>query len=91
MDRCVVIVIFFVAADGWCAEIIHRHGSQHNIVCNHYLWEYPVLIPGILSKKKGSYWSDISVAVFLILTGMLKGYAGMLLYTVCFVNKNDPG
>src|SRR6185312_6310807 len=52
LDRRVAIDIFFAAADGWFVEIKHIHHRQRNIVCHHYLWEYPVLIPGILSKKK---------------------------------------
>src|SRR6185312_13892857 len=52
MDCRVVIDFFFVAADGRCAEIGHHHRGQRDIVCRHYLWEYPVLISGILSKEK---------------------------------------
>ena len=52
VDSRVVAAIFFGAADGRFAKISHLHGSQHNIVCNHYLREYPVLISGILSKEK---------------------------------------
>ena len=52
MDCRVVIAIFFGFTDGWFAEIGHNHGSQHNIVCNHYLWEYPVVVSGIVSKEK---------------------------------------
>jgi hypothetical protein len=52
MDCRVVIAIFFSVTDGWFAEIGHIHGSQYNIVCNHYLWEYPVAVSGILSKEK---------------------------------------
>jgi hypothetical protein len=52
MDRRVVVDIFLAVTDGRFAEISHIHDSQLNIVCNHYLWEYPVLIPGILSKEK---------------------------------------
>jgi hypothetical protein len=52
MDRRVVIDIFFVLPmDGLLKSVIY-HGSQHNIVCNHYLREYPVVISGILSKEK---------------------------------------
>jgi hypothetical protein len=52
MDRRVVIDIFFVGTDVWFAEIIHKRGSQHNFICNHYLREYPGIISRILSKKK---------------------------------------
>src|ERR1700739_5021938 len=52
MDRCAVIDFFLTAADGWFAEISDLHGSQCSIVCNYYLWKYPVLISGILSKEK---------------------------------------
>ena len=64
MDRRVVIAIFFGVTDGWFAEIGHNHGSQHNIVCNHYLWEYPALIPGVLSKKKVRIVRDFSSVLF---------------------------
>ena len=50
MDRRVVAAIFFSAADGRFTEISHIRGSQHNIVCHHYLREYPVAISCILSK-----------------------------------------
>ena len=48
MDRRVVIDIFFVATDVWFAEIIHKLGSQHNLLCNHYLREYHGIISRIL-------------------------------------------
>jgi hypothetical protein len=52
MGGSVVADIFFVATDGWFAEISHIHGSQYNIICNHHLWQYPGVIPGVLSKRK---------------------------------------
>jgi hypothetical protein len=52
LDRRVVFGFFFVVTDGRVAEISHLHGGQCNIVCNYYLWEYPVLISGVLSKEK---------------------------------------
>ncbi len=52
MDSRVVADIFLTAADEWFAGISHSHGSQRNILCHHYLREYPVLISGIISKEK---------------------------------------
>ena len=52
LDRRAVIDLFFGVTDGGIVEISHLHGSQCNIVCNYYLWEYPVLISGVLSKTK---------------------------------------
>jgi hypothetical protein len=50
MDRRVVTDIFFIAADGWREDISHQHDSQHSIIRNHYLREYPVLISVAVSK-----------------------------------------
>ena len=52
LDRRATVDVFFAVADGWFAENGHLHGSQRNIVCHYYLWEYPILISGILSKTK---------------------------------------
>ena len=64
MDCRVVIAIFFGAADGRFAEISHIYGCQHNIICNHYIREYPVPISGILSKKKVSIIRPVSGVLF---------------------------
>jgi hypothetical protein len=64
MDRCVVVDDFFTAADGWLAEISDLYGSQCNIVRNHYLREYSVLLSGILSKEKVRSVRYFSSALF---------------------------
>jgi hypothetical protein len=52
LDGCVVAGVFFTAADGWATEIGSLYGSQHKFLRNYHLWEYPVIVPGILSKKE---------------------------------------
>src|SRR5580704_5390009 len=64
MDSRVVIDVFFAVTDEWLAENSHLYGSQRNIGCNHYLWEYPVLISGVLSKKKIRMVRNIRSTVF---------------------------
>jgi len=89
MDRRVVIGFFFGAADGWFAEISHLHGSQRNIVCNHYLWEYPVVISGILSKEKVRIVRHISSVLFNFnrnAKGLRRHYRLQV-----SVGKNSPG
>ena len=90
MDRCVVVGVFFGATDGRFAEISHLHGSQHHIVCNRYLREYPVVISGTLSKGK--------VRVVRYFSGVLfnfnrnaKGLRRLYRLQVYSVDKNSPG
>jgi hypothetical protein len=89
MDCRFVIAIFFGVADGWFDEISRIHGSQYNIVCNHYLWEYPVLIPGILSKEKVRivwYFSSVLFNFNRNAEG-LRGHSRLQVS----VGKNSPG
>jgi hypothetical protein len=89
MDRCFVIAIFFGVADGWFAEIGHNHGSQYNIVCNHYLWEYPVVVSGILSKEKVRtvrYFSSVLFNFNMNAKGLRRHYRLRV-----SVEKNNPG
>jgi len=90
MDCRVVIAIFFGAADGRFAEISHIYGSQHNIICNHYIREYPVVIPGILSKKKVRIVRHISGVLFNF-NRNAKGLRRHAPLQVCPVDKNTPG
>jgi hypothetical protein len=90
MDRCVVIDFFFTAADGWLAEINDLHSSQCNIIRNHYLWEYPVLISGILSKEKVRSVRYFSSAIFDFnrnAEGLHRHYP----IQECAVHKHTPG
>ena len=48
MDSRVAAAVFLGAADVGFDEISHIRGSQHSIVRNHYLREYPVIISAIL-------------------------------------------
>ena len=90
MDRRVAIDVFFAVTDEWFAENSHLRGSQRNIGCNHYLWEYPVLISGVLSKKKVRMVWYISSTLFNSnrdVKRLHKHYA----LPVFSVYKNSPG
>ena len=89
MDRRIVVDIFFVATDVWFAEIIHKHGSQHNFICNHYLRKYPGIISRILSKEKIRVVRHISCVLFNInrnVEGLRRRYP----LRVFSVDKTSP-
>ena len=90
MDRRVVIDIFFTAPDGWVAEISDLHGSQRNIVRHHYLWEYPVLISGILSKETVRSLRYLSNGLFDF-NRNAKGIRWHYPLQVFSADKNRPG
>jgi hypothetical protein len=90
MDRRVVIGIFFVSADAWLAEIIHKRGSRRNFICNHYLREYPGIISRILSKKKIRLVRHISSVLFNI-NRNVKGLRRRYPLRVFSVGKTSPG
>jgi len=53
---------FFPYYHGWFAEVGHIHRGRHNIVRDHYLWEYAFFITSALSKTKvGLAWHTCSV------------------------------
>jgi hypothetical protein len=90
LDRRVVIDIFFAVTDGWLAENSHLHGGQRNILCNYYLWEYPVLISGVLSKEKVRivrYFSSVLFNFNRNAKGLRRHYP----LPVFSVDKNRPG
>ena len=90
MVRRVVIDFFFTSADGWLVEIGDLHGSQHSIVRNHYLREYPVLISGIISKEKVCLVRYFSSFLFNF-NRNAKGLRRHYPLQVCSVDKNRPG
>jgi hypothetical protein len=90
LDRCAVIDIFFALTDGWFAEISHLYSGQRNIVCHYYLWEYPRLISGLLSKEKVRivrYFSSVLFNFNRNAKGLRRHYP----LQVCSVDKNRPG
>jgi len=76
----VLLLIFFslLPMDGWLKSVIYtvvNATSYAIIIYGNILFLYPVFY------QKGRFVAyGISVALFLILIGMLKGYAGILLY-----------
>ena len=89
VDSRVVAAIFLSAADGRFTEINHIHGSQHHIVCHHYLWEYPVVVSGILSKEKVRtvrYFSSVLFNFNRNAKGLRRHYRLRV-----SVEKNNPG
>ena len=90
MDSRVVAAIFFSAADGSFTEISHIRGSQHDIVCNHYLREYPGIISRILSKEKirvVRYFSSVVFNINRNVEGLRRRYP----QRVFSVGKTSPG
>jgi hypothetical protein len=86
----VLLLIFFsLLPMAWFAEIIHKHGSQHNIVCNHYLREYPGIISRILSKKKIRVVRHISSVLFNF-NRNAKGLRRHILYEYFQLTKPAP-
>jgi len=55
------------------------------IIYGNILFLYPVFY-----QKRRFVWYAISVVIFLILTGMLKGYAGIILYQYFLLAKKAP-
>ena len=90
MDRHAVIGIFFDPTDGRFVEISYIHGSQHNIVCHHYLWEYPGSISGVLSKEKVRMVRYFSSAFFNF-NRNTKGLRRLYPLQAFSVDKNGPG
>ena len=90
MDSRVVAAIFFSAADGSFTEISHIRGSQHDIVCNHYLREYPGIIYRILSKEKIRVVRYFSSVLFNF-NRNAKGLRGHYPPRVFSVDKTSPG
>ena len=87
----VLLLIFFslLPMDGLPKSVIY-HGSQRNIVCNHYLWEYPVLYPVFYQKRRFVLYG-ISVASLFNFDRNAKGLRRHYPLQVFSVDKNRPG
>src|SRR5580698_1121755 len=74
--------------DGLSKSVIYtvvNTTSYAIIIYGNILVLYPVFY-----QKRRFVWYGISVAVFLIVTGMLKGYAGDILYWYFQLEKPAP-
>src|SRR6201995_4112656 len=86
----VLLLIFFslLPMDGWLKSAIYTvvNATWYAIIIyGNILFLYPVFY------QKGRFVAyGISVALFLILIGMLKGYAGVLLYRYVLFIKTPP-
>ncbi|MFL5787853.1 MAG: sensor histidine kinase [Flavisolibacter sp.] len=86
----VVLLMFFslLPMDGLLKSAIYtvvNAISYAIIIYGNILFLYPVFY-----QKKRFVWYFISVAAFLILIGMLKGYAGIILYKYFLHIKTGP-
>ena len=85
----VLLLLFFsvLPMDGLLKSVIYtvvNTTSYAIIIYGNILLLYPVFY-----QKRRFVWYGISVAFFLILTGMLKGYAGIIIYKH-FLIKTPP-
>src|SRR5580704_2056081 len=86
----VLLLIFFslLPMDGFLKSVIYtvvNATSYAIIIYGNILFLYPVFY-----QKRRFVAYGISVAIFLILIGMLKGYAGMILYKYVLFIKTPP-
>jgi len=86
----VLLLIFFslLPMDGLLKSVIYtvvNTTSYAIIIYGNILLLYPVFY-----QKRRFVWYGISVAIFLVLTGMLKGYAGIILYMHFQLIKTGP-
>src|SRR5580704_6094070 len=86
----VLLLIFFslLPMDGLLKSVIYtlvNTTSYAIIIYGNILLLYPALY------QKGKFsWYGITVAVFLILTGILRGYASIILYQYFLLIKPAP-
>ena len=86
----VLLLIFFslLPMDGWLKSAIYtvvNAASYAIIIYGNILFFFPVFY-----QKRRFVAYGISVAIFLILVGMLKGYAGIILYRNVLLIKTPP-
>jgi sensor histidine kinase YesM len=86
----VLLLIFFslLPMDGLLKSLVYtvvNATSYAIIIYGNILFLYPVFY-----QKRRFVSYGISVALFLILTGMLKGYAGIILYKYFLLIKTGP-
>jgi len=86
----VLLLIFFslLPMEGVLKSAINtvvNTASYAIIIYGNILLFYPVFY-----QKRRFVWYGISVALFLVLTGMLKGYTGIILYKYFLLKKSVP-